>query len=103
MWELPGGKVEPGESPEACLERELAEELGIETRVGALVASHRHAYADRTIELSAYEVELIAGEPRPREHSELRWVAPDELACYELVPADVPLLRALAEAPDSGR
>lgn len=100
-WELPGGKIEPGESAEACLERELLEELGVRTRVGALVARNRHEYAGATVELSAYEVELVAGEPHPREHAQLRWVAPADFERYEFAPADLPLLAVVVAAADS--
>ena len=96
-WELPGGKIEPGESPEECLERELLEELGVRTQVGALVARNRHEYASATVELSAYEVQLVAGEPQPREHAQLRWVAPAEFGGYDFAPADLPLLAVVAE------
>lgn len=94
-WEFPGGKLEPGESPEACLARELHEELGIEGRVGAFVASHRHEYAHATVELLAYEVEWIAGELAPVDHDALEWVLPEELLRFELAPADVPIARVV--------
>lgn len=94
-WEFPGGKVEPGESPQACLERELKEELGVEVRVGDLVSDHLHNYPHATIRLLAYRVELVAGEPQPRAHDALAWVRLADLPRYDLLPADLPIVAAL--------
>jgi len=91
-WELPGGKIEADESPEACLARELREELGVETRVGRFLGKHVHAYEQITVELLAFEVELVSGEPQPRVHRALAWVERDDLDGYELAPADEPLI-----------
>jgi 8-oxo-dGTP diphosphatase len=94
-WEFPGGKLEPGETPEECLVRELAEELGIEARVLGLLLTTVHTYVWGTIELLALRVERLAGEPAPRDHAELRWVAPAELARYDFTAADLAIVRAL--------
>jgi A/G-specific adenine glycosylase len=74
LWEFPGGKVEPGESHEQALRRELREELGIDTRVGARLASVDHAYTHFKITLNLYTCEHVAGEVAPRYHTELKWV-----------------------------
>lgn len=100
-WELPGGKVEPGEEPAAALTRELREELGVKARVGAICAVNTHAYEFGVIELRALRVDSFMGEPRPTEHDRLEWVAPAALESYQLAPADVPIARALAKSAES--
>ncbi|MEW6439424.1 MAG: (deoxy)nucleoside triphosphate pyrophosphohydrolase [bacterium] len=101
-WEFPGGKVEPGETPEACLERELREELEIEAETGRFICSSRFDYGDFAIELLAYEVSWLQGEMRPREHEELRWVPPQELGAYDFPGADLPIVLRLQERSKRG-
>ena len=96
-WEFPGGKMEPGETPEQCLARELAEELGVEARIGKLFLSTRHAYSHMAIEFVTYEAEIVSGEPRLRDHNELRWVLPAELCLYDFPEADRPVVEKLME------
>ncbi|WP_241385252.1 (deoxy)nucleoside triphosphate pyrophosphohydrolase [Rhodococcus sp. CH91] len=86
LWELPGGKVETGESAEAALVRELREELGVEVR-GAERIGPAVPLAGG-LELCAYRVELVSGVPEPLDHAALRWVTADELDEMDLVPAD---------------
>lgn len=94
-WEFPGGKCDAGESHPACLERELLEELGAPSRVGAEIFSVSHAYPDRIIELHFFECELL-GEPAPVIGQEIRWVGRDELRTLRFPPADEALLARLA-------
>ena len=94
LWEFPGGKVEPGESPEAALERELREELAVETRTGRVLDVLR--LDDRNggdLLLLFYESEIAGGEPQTVECRALAWVLPEEAAAYDLAPADSLFLR----------
>jgi 8-oxo-dGTP diphosphatase len=89
LWEFPGGKVEDGEDDRSCLTRELREELGIETRIGAKIGVFPFSYPDISIDLAVYEAGIVEGEPHPREHHELAWVRLDDLLTYELAEADI--------------
>jgi 8-oxo-dGTP diphosphatase len=94
LWEFPGGKCEPDETHEACLVREIREELGVEAAVGAEILMTEHAYPDRTIRLH-FRSCSIAGEPQPLIGQEIRWVPRDELATLAFPPADDELMGLL--------
>ena len=97
-WEFPGGKIEPGEHPEAALGRELDEELGIQAVIGRKVADVRHNYGNGSIvELKFFLVEEFSGEIQNRIFKEVRWVGKEEMPRYDFLEADVALVKDIAE------
>ncbi len=95
-WELPGGKVEPGEEPHDAVVREVSEELGCVVRVtGPLDAPDVEIRPG--LVLRAVLAELVDGEPVPREHDALRWLGPEDLDAVDWLPADVPLVERLRD------
>lgn len=97
MWEFPGGKIDPAETHEAALKRELREELDTDVEVDGLVFHTSHAYPDRTVVLYFYRC-VLTGTPRPLLGQEMRWVARRELPALGLPPADEELIRLLVQA-----
>ena len=95
LWEFPGGKCEDSETHEACLLRELREELGCEAVVGAKVLEVAHEYPERTVELHFFRCELNS-QPQPLLGQEIRWVASTELRTLDFPPADEELIQMLA-------
>lgn len=94
-WEFPGGKLEPGETPEACLRRELMEEFGVDTRIGAFVCSSKFEYKHLPIELLVYRASHLSGEFKLTDHSAIEWVKPEDLSRYDLSAADIPVVDVL--------
>jgi len=99
LWEFPGGKREPGETPEAALARELHEELGIEVEPGAHVITVPQAYPDKRLRLDVRHIAGWHGSARGREGQALAWVPPQKLASYPMPPADRPVVAALLQPP----
>jgi 8-oxo-dGTP diphosphatase len=95
-WELPGGKVMPGETESAAMARELAEELDVDIAVGDRLGDD--VALNETTTLRAYRVRLLRGEPHPRDHQALRWVTAAELHSVDWVPADRAWLPDLTQA-----
>jgi 8-oxo-dGTP diphosphatase len=94
LWEFPGGKLNEGETPEFALCRELEEELGIETRecCFAPLGFTSHSYDDFHLMMPLYVCRMWKGEPQALEGQTLEWVAPNDLAKYDMPAADIPLI-----------
>lgn len=96
-WEFPGGKLEPGETPQQALERELREELAIETCTGRIFDVHHDTASGREILVLFFRSELLSGEPQTLECNAIAWADPANLTQYDLAPADLKVARLLAE------
>lgn len=99
LWEFPGGKVEPGETPEQAVVRELGEELGIETKVACLapLTFASHSYESFHLVMPLFVCRRFWGIPRPHEGQTLKWVRPRDMRQYPMPPADEPLIPFLID------
>lgn len=97
LWDLPGGRVEPDETPEECLRRELRERFGIEVRVEDHIDSHIHTYDFGTVELLLFRADWVQGDFASTDHQEIRWAFPHELRSFEFTPADAALVRRIID------
>lgn len=94
-WEFPGGKVEPNESKEDCLKRELKEELGIETEIREFIGDNIFDYGEKVIRLLGFRAKYLSGEFRLNAHNEIKWVTIEELNQFDFVDADIPLINKI--------
>ena len=95
LWEFPGGKQEPGETIEACITRELQEELAIEVTVGQELISVDHAYSHKRLRFVVHVCRWLSGEPKPLASQQVRWVLPDDLGNYAFPAANAKIIAAL--------
>jgi mutator protein MutT len=97
-WEFPGGKLLPGESVEACAEREALEEVGVACRADSLRAAIEFEYPERGVRLHAVDCCYLGGAPRPIQVAEWAWVQPEALGRYTFPPANDTLVAELARS-----
>ena len=100
LWEFPGGKREFGETYEACLLREIREELGCEVLVGPMLHEAEHAYPEKCVRVRFFQCQLVSGVPEPLECAALRWVSPDSLRQFQFPEADQALIEQLKMHPE---
>jgi len=99
-WEFPGGKIEPWETSEECLIREILEEMGIHIRVGESLPSITHQYPAFTVTLYPFICSIESGDILLHEHSAINWLPPSELHTLDWADADLPVLAAYLSASD---
>ena len=97
LWEVVGGKVEPGESKEQALVRECREELAVEVAVGDIFLEVTHTYPDITVHLTLFHASIVQGVPQKLEHNDIRYITVDEIPQYEFCPADEVILQKLRQ------
>ena len=91
-WEFPGGKIDPGESPEACVKRELLEEMGISIFIRAALPPSTHFYSDFSVTLYPLVCTIASGKITLHEHAAISWVSPEELSGLDWAEADLPVI-----------
>lgn len=95
QWEFPGGKIEPGETAQECLKREIREELDVDIDVLDFFGESIYAYHSGKIRLMAYWCEWVSGDFTLKVHSNIAWANYNELDLYDFAPADIPLVEKL--------
>ncbi|MBL1230242.1 (deoxy)nucleoside triphosphate pyrophosphohydrolase [Enterococcus sp. BWB1-3] len=97
LWEFPGGKIEPEETPQQALEREIQEELLCEILIKNKIVTTRHEYDFGIVELTTFFCELLKGEPKLTEHKSIKWLTISQLETLEWAPADIPTIDELVK------
>lgn len=95
-WEFPGGKVEPGETPEEALVREIKEELDTEIKVGSLIDTIEYDYPTFHLSMDCFWADIVSGNLELREHEAAAWLRKDTLYSVEWLPADITLIEKIA-------
>ena len=95
LWEFPGGKIEPQETVEECIKREIREELDIEIKVGDRLVTISHTYANFKVTLFVHDCEYLSGEPQPIECQEIRWVNVVDMSRYKFPQANNQIISIL--------
>ena len=95
MWEFPGGKIEPGESRDVALKREIQEELGVDIAIENLLCTTEYDYPSFHMTMHCYLCSIASGEIELREHKSARWLRPEELGSVEWLPADKDVISRL--------
>jgi 8-oxo-dGTP diphosphatase len=99
-WEFPGGKLNPNESPEDCVRRELVEELGLQIGIDRQLSPTTHRYSTFTVTLYPFACSIKSGEMVLHEHSAAAWLRPQELLTLDWAEADIPIINAYCDRPD---
>lgn len=94
-WEFPGGTLEPDETPQECLQREMQEEFGISVTIGRYFGKSVYHYHHGAIKLMAYRARWESGKMVLNDHADFRWVSPEQMAGYDFAPADRSLVKKL--------
>jgi mutator protein MutT len=95
LWEFPGGKLEAGESLEACIKREMQEELAVDVEMKELLVTYFYPLPRNTLKINAYFANPLSDQMTLMEHIDLRWVEIEALRAYDFVPSDLPVVEAL--------
>jgi len=100
-WEFPGGKIDPGESPQECLHRELLEEMGVSVGIRAALPTHTHRYPDLSVTLYPFVCAIVSGQITLHEHAAVNWLAPEKLDSLDWLEADFAVIRSYLHHRDA--